>query len=167
MANSNDFASAYVRLEASGWVQKMSTSGDAAIVVEATKTNQSSVLRVPGLGNIMELPFSINLVRGFCEWRIAGMPENAVGFLAHYDSDQQRSAFVGGGFWLSEAMFDDLWLRIRGGAYFETLLSLKATPIETENFGDMVWDRTDSKFLYIASADFVFTCKQREISSST
>jgi len=52
-------------------------------VLEAVKTPDTETLRVPGLGNIMELLFTLDIARGERDWQLDGMEENAIGFLAH------------------------------------------------------------------------------------
>jgi len=168
VANINDFPYAFIRLEAVGWIQNMGTAGDVTIVMEGIKTSLSNTLRVPGLGNVMELQFNITFVRGFYDWKMAGMPEDAIGFLGHNEPDEQRDASISGGLWLPDDVFDDLWLRIRAGADFDTSLSLKAAPIDSaDDLGVLFWDRADSKFLFVAGADFSFMWKRRETSRLT
>ena len=162
MASINDFSYAFIRLEAIGWIQNMGTIREATILMEGIKTDQSSALRVPGLGNVMELPFNITLVRGFYDWKIVAMPQDAIGFLGYNESDEQRGTSISGGLWLPDAVFDDLWSRIRAGADFDTSLSLKAAPIDSaDDIGALFWDRADSNFLFVGGVEFSYTWKRR------
>ena len=90
-----------------------------------------------------------------------GMPEDAIGFLMHNESDEQRGASITGGLCLPDAVFDDLWLRIRAGVDFDTSLSLKAAPIDSaDDRGAFFWDRANSQSLFVGGVNFSFTWKR-------
>ena len=149
-------AQAILRLEAVGWTQTLAARRLPAIVLEAVKMPESDTLRVPGLGNIMELLFTLDIARGDRDWQLAGMDENAIGFLAHYDSGDTGGAAIGGGFSLPEETYDDVWLRVRSGVSFSAAVSLTATPIQNDGLGNLSWDRAESKFLSIVDAQIKF-----------
>lgn len=153
-----DMASAHaiLRLEAAGWTQTLAARRLPGLVLEAVKTPESETLRVPGLGNIMELLFTLDIARGSRDWQVAGIDDKAIGFLAHYDSGETGGATIGGGFWLPEEAYDDVWLRVRSGVSFSAAVSVTATPVHNDGLGNLSWDRADRKFLSIVDAQLTF-----------
>jgi hypothetical protein len=149
---------ATLNLEAAGWTQTLAGRRPPGMVLEAVRSADSEVLRVPGLGNIMELLFTLEVARGDPDWQLAGMDENAVGFLAHYDSGESGGATIGGGFALPEEAYDDLWLRVRSGVSFSASVFVTATPIHNDGLGNLTWDRADRKFLSIT--DVQIKCRR-------
>jgi len=126
-------------------------------------------VNVPGLGNILELPFELNLVRGPPDWKMPELPPGVVGFLACYESrfDElgvQRT-LIGGSISVPEAVYDDIWERVRMSPDFYSLIFLKIGPVRAQAAEGLLWDRAKDKFLIVSEADVAFKRDVKDLST--
>ncbi|MGH9568362.1 MAG: hypothetical protein ACRD4F_01895, partial [Candidatus Angelobacter sp.] len=110
--------------------------------------------------------FTLDIARGAGEWELAGMDENAVGFLAFYDGGGSDGATIAGGFSLPEEAYDDIWLRVRSGVSFSAAVSLTAAPVQNDGLGSLSWDRAESKFLNIIDVQIRFRRTLEDLASN-
>ena len=87
------------------------------------------------------------------------MPADSIGYVSPQESDAHSGAFVACSIWLPEGCFAELWQRLRAGGTLTSSLSINVAPISREAGDNLVWDRAESKFLFVASVDFRFDWK--------
>ena len=143
------------------WSQTLHTHRAFTMQLEAEASKRGvGRCNVPGLGNILELPFELNLVRGPADWNLPEMPVDAVGFLACYENRFNElgmsRALVGGGVSLPEAVFDDIWERVRLSPDFYSVISITVGPVRAHGTEDRIWDRAKDKFLFVTDAGITF-----------
>src|SRR4029079_13354066 len=69
------------------WIQTVHTHRAFTLRIEAEASKRAGGrFSVPGLGNILELPFELNLVRGPANWSVPEHPLDARGFLTCYEN---------------------------------------------------------------------------------
>jgi hypothetical protein len=144
------------------WSQTLYTNQMFTMRFEAEASKRSGArLNVPGMGNILELPFDLALVRGPVNWKVGSLPPSSVGYLAcderHQDEFQMHRAVVRGEISLPEPVFDDVWDRVRSGPDFESIISLGIGPVSVFEPGQMVWDRAKDKVLFAMEVSLTFT----------
>ena len=143
------------------WNQTVHTHRTFTMQMEAEASKRGvGRFNVPGLGNILELPFELNLVRGPTDWNLPELPKEAVGFLACYenrfnDLGMQRT-LVGGAISLSVALFDEIWERVRLSPDFYSMVLITVGPVRAQGAEDRIWDRAKDKLLSIMEASITF-----------
>jgi hypothetical protein len=143
-------------LDVFGWSQCLSTKKPSTVLYEAAKCNGSRAIRIPGLGNIMELPFLITFGQNAPEEDTYLMPVDSIGYVSPQESDAHSGAFVACNIRLPEGCFAELWQRLRARHGLAPTISVNVAPISREAGDSLVWDRAESKFLFVASVDFRF-----------
>jgi len=146
------------------WSQIIQTNRAAAmhmqIEAEASKRTAAR-LSVPGLGNILELPFELPILRGPTEWTSAALPHDAMGFLTCQENQPDEfgmhRAVVGGGISLPEKVFDDAWQRVRLSPDLASKVSIRVGPVNAHGTDEFVWDRAKGKMLVISDVSLTFT----------
>jgi hypothetical protein len=144
------------------WNQTVHTHRTFTMQMEAEASKRGvGRLNVPGLGNILELPFELNLVRGRADWNLPELPAEAVGFLACYenrfDEFGVQRTLVGGAISLPEAVFDDIWERVRLSPDFYSMILITVGPVvRAHATEDRIWDRAKDKFLFFTEAGITF-----------
>jgi len=159
MPSIGELPSARMDLDVLGWSQCLSTKKASSVLFEAAKCSGSRAIRMPGLGNIMELPFLITFRQSPPEEEAYLMPADSIGYVSPQESDAHSGACVACSIWLPEGCFAELWQRLRAGGTLTSSLSINVAPIAREAGDNLVWDRAESKFLFVASVDFRFDWK--------
>ena len=73
------------------WTQTVSSHYGISMKVEAVASKHvGGRFNVPGLGNILELPFDLDLIRGEMQSSSIELPKDTAGFLAHHQHDGVR-----------------------------------------------------------------------------
>lgn len=164
-------ASTTVVLHPICWTQTLGTDRLFAMHVEAEASKRGGGrLTVPGLGNILELPFELRLVRGPADWSLPELPIGTVGYLACYENRfnefwlQQRTV-VGGAISLPEAVFDDIWERVRLSPDFYSIIWIAVSPVRALGAEGAMWDRAKDKFLFVTETRIAFKRDGREPST--
>jgi hypothetical protein len=117
---------------------------------------------MPGLGNVMELPFVLTCRQGPPADDAHLMPEGSIGYLSPHDSDAEMPVCVRCSIWLADDCFADLWQRLRAGSGLDPSLSLNAGPVSRATGDHLVWDRAESKFLFVDRVEFRFEWRRTD-----
>ena len=142
------------------WTQTVSFHHGIFMKVEAIASKRiGGRFNVPGLGNILELPFDLDLMRSELSKSVE-LPNDTSGFVACYDNKPDEAGIprtvIGGQLALPEAVFDDLWERVRIGPEFRCSIAMKVGPVTTPGLEGSMWDRAKDKHLYVMDIEFSF-----------
>jgi len=150
------------------WIQTIYTHRDFTMRTEAEAFRRAAGrFNVPGLGNILELPFELDFARGIDQWDSNDLPDGAAGYLACHENRTddlriQRTA-VGGAICLPEAVFDDVWERVRLSPNFRSEIRIRVGPVSAYGADETIWDRAINQVLFIMEVSLVFI-RERELS---
>jgi hypothetical protein len=143
------------------WIQTVHTHHKFTMRTEAEALRRGAArFSVPGLGNVLELPFELDVVRGPGPWDSTQLPNGAAGYLACDENrtDElglQRTA-ISGAISLPEPAFDDVWERVRLGPKFRSMIRMQVGPVRSRGAEETVWDRATQKALFIMDVYMVF-----------
>jgi hypothetical protein len=163
MPSVRDLSSTRLDLDVVAWTQSITNPNRSSTVsFEAIKRVNSRPVRMPGLGNVMELPFVLTCRQGPPADDAHLMPEGSIGYLSPHDSDAEMPVCVRCSIWLADDCFADLWQRLRAGSGLDPSLSLNAGPVSRATGDHLVWDRAESKFLFVDRVEFRFEWRRTD-----
>jgi hypothetical protein len=73
-----------------------------------------------------------------------------------------QRTLVGGSISFPEAVYDDIWERVRMSPDFCSMIFLKIGPVRAQAAEGLLWDRARDKFLVVSEADVTFKREARD-----
>jgi hypothetical protein len=167
MARPFDFHHTSILLNPVAWTQSLHTRRGAHMRLTAKMKRQEGQFTVLGIGDISSVSIDLTFVRGEHDWNVADAPSGYLGFLAyhgeeHSDEFGHSPAFLSGGCSLLDAIYDDIWYRLKTSTDLSPSVVVDVGPTEFTGFEDITWDRQTHKFLFITDAEFVFVREERQ-----
>ena len=152
-----------VGLHAITWVQSLHTARGPSLRLKATVDHYRHDFIIENAGKMAGMAIELGLTRGPREWQTPGVPAEGIGFLGYHGPSESDDlgAFMSGGCSVSPEMYDDVWQRLKFGAHSQITVSLEVGPVSFEHFEDVVWKRSESKFLFIMAAEFTVVTRDK------
>ena len=159
-----DWYEAALFLPVEGWSQTI-TNGEDGLhrhlrITTRTGKHEELVFGAEGLQRLCNILVSLSVIRGKPE----KVPDRGIGILAYYpqrvarDGTDEMEQFVGGWFWLPEALYDEVWIQAREHQYDYCVVEVRFGAVELAG-GAFRWNTDKNRIASITNVDVRFERK--------
>ncbi|WP_108519988.1 hypothetical protein [Bradyrhizobium algeriense] len=145
------------------WRQTLHTERQMSLRLQATVQESGRDLIIEKAGRMEGMRTELAIVRGHHDWKVPEIPREARGYFSYFgeSAEDDFGQFLSGGVAIPEALFDDIWQRLKLGGHSSATVGLELGPFDFDGFEEWTWKRSTNPFLIIHQAEFNFVREEK------
>ena len=134
------------------------TERQMTLRIQAAVHESGRDMIIEKVGRMAGMRTELTIVRGHHDWKAPGIPPDARGYISYFgeSAEDDCGQFLSGGVSISEALFDDIWQRLKLGGHSSATVGLELSSFDFDGFEEWTWKRSTKPFLFIHQAEFIF-----------